>query len=407
MNMHVNMTATVAALLASGAVIERKDADPMDMVVREVKNLSTTVAQRLGKLEEGQQDLEKKSDENACFIFDLAQKTSRPRGDNLPETWGRQVAHSDEIKGIGSNWRGRLRMEVRATLTSSMADAAGSAGSLVAPTRPDGVIDLARRKLRIRALFSPGNTSSNAIEWPMMKSRTNNAAMVAEGQMKPQSDLQFELKQWPVRTLAHWMLASKQILDDAPALTSLIDSELRYGVAEVEDMQLLMGSGAGNDLIGVYPGAAAFSAPFTLPSPVTMIDVLLLAIAQCDTAGYETDGIVLHPLDWRKIQALKDTQGRYLGGGPFSDLVARLWLMPVVQSEAMTSGKFLVGAFRQGGQIFDREEAIVEISTEDSDNFRRNLVTLRGEERLAFVVKHADAFIKGDFAEAITDATAA
>jgi HK97 family phage major capsid protein len=205
-----------------------------------------------------------------------------------------------------------------------------------------------------------------------------------------------------VRTVAHFLVASKQILDDAPALQSIIDAELRYGLGLVEDSQLLAGGGTGTDLTGVYTTAAAFDAPFQSSAMWTEVDVLLQAIAQVDDTDLLCDGLVLNPLDWRMIQSLKDDQGRYLGSGPFSaEQVERLWNMPVATTKAMTQGHFLAGAFQQGAQIFDRQEATVEISTEDSDNFRKNLVTIRAEERLAFVIKHPDAFVKGDFTSAL------
>ncbi len=168
--------------------------------------------------------------------------------------------HESEISALNRS-RGRLAIPVKATLTSLTTDAAGSVGDLAQPHRP-GVILPARRKLRMRDLFAPGNTASNAVEWPKMTGRTNNAATQEEGATKGQSDVKFDLIQWPVRTIAHWMLASKQILDDAPALESVIDSELVYGVKYAEDVQLLAGGGTGTDLTGVYTSASAYAAPF-------------------------------------------------------------------------------------------------------------------------------------------------
>jgi HK97 family phage major capsid protein len=68
----------------------------------------------------------------------------------------------------------------------------------------------------------------------------------------------------------------------------------------------------------------------------------------------------------------------------------------------MTVDRFLTGAFNLGAQIFDREDANVEISTEDSDNFRKNLVTIRAEERLALAVYRPESFVKGTFATALS-----
>jgi HK97 family phage major capsid protein len=392
-------TASAAALLASGAAFQTKeDASDPALLAKAVDAFTTKADERLG-------GLDTKAQEADARLTEIEQKMARRGvgGADAPQTAGSLVTAAEEFKQVGSNWRGRARIEVKATtLTTLTTDAAGSAGGAVVVDRQAGVITPARRKLRVRSLFMPGKTKGGGIEWPQVVGRTNGAATQAEGATKGQSDLQIELKTWPVRTIAHFMIASKQLLDDAPALESLIDGELRYGLADVEDHQLLTGGGTGTDLSGVYTTATAFSAPFEAQFNATMIDVLLQAIAQCDAADYETDGIVLNPLDWRVIQSLKDDEGRYLSAGPFSaEQIDRLWQMNVATTKAMAQDKFLVGAFRQGAQIFDREEATVEISTEDSDNFRRNLVTLRGEERLAFVVKHEDAFIKGDFSEAL------
>jgi hypothetical protein len=53
----------------------------------------------------------------------------------------------------------------------------------------------------------------------------------------------------------------------------------------------------------------------------------------------------------------------------------------------MSAGEFLVGAFLDGAQIFDRLDAEVLVSSEDRDNFIKNMLTVRAEERLAMAVK--------------------
>jgi HK97 family phage major capsid protein len=61
----------------------------------------------------------------------------------------------------------------------------------------------------------------------------------------------------------------------------------------------------------------------------------------------------------------------------------------------MTVAHFLTGAFRLGAQIFDRLAIEVLISTEDGNNFSQNLISIRGEERLALAVYRPSAFIYG------------
>ena len=75
-----------------------------------------------------------------------------------------------------------------------------------------------------------------------------------------------------------------------------------------------------------------------------------------------------------------------------------MWKLPVVDTNSIPAGKFMVGAMDMGAQLFDREEAAVEVSTEDGDNFRTNMVTIRAEERLALAVYRPESFVYGSLA---------
>lgn len=315
--------------------------------------------------------------------------------------WGYQVTAATEFKGIAGNtaaWRGRARFEVKNALTS----APGSGGSLVAPDRQREIVMLPQAPLRIRDLLAPGTTGSNMIEYSKQSGpRTLNAAVVSEGALKPESDITFEPASAPVRSIAHALKTSKRILDDVPQLESTIDAEMRYGVGLAEEVEILLGDGTGEHLHGLIPQATDFVAPFAVGAE-NMIDRLLLAIAQAEAMHLPATGIVLNPLDWRRMQALKDGQDRYIGAGPFGPQLAVAWNLPVVTSPSIGLDEFLVGNFMMAAQVFDRQQTVVEISTEDGDNFRRNMVTIRAESRLALAVKRGWALVYGEFGN-VTD----
>jgi HK97 family phage major capsid protein len=208
-----------------------------------------------------------------------------------------------------------------------------------------------------------------------------------------------------VTTIAHWVQATRQILDDVPMLQSYINGRLMYGLRYVEDNQLLNGAGTGTDLNGIYTQATASTANLAVITSPTKIDVIRAAMLQATLANLPASGIVLHPTDWFGIETTKDSAGNYIIGDPAAQLTPRMWGLPVVATPAMTTGKFLTGAFDMGAQIFDRQDARVEISTEDGNNFVKNLVTILCEERLALAVYNTLAFVKGDFAAQITDLT--
>lgn len=327
---------------------------------------------------------------------EIEQKMARGGGDaDENRTAGERFVNDEGFKAFAGQTRprGRFISEVK-DITSLTTDAAGSVGSLVQPQRVAGTM-LPQRRMTIRALLAQGNTNSSSIEYDKEKVFTNSAAPVAEGAIKPQSELQFEDATAPVRTIAHWMRASVQILADAPALRSMIDQRLRYGLAFQEEAQLLNGSGSGQNIEGLVTAATAYAAAGGLVA-ATPVDVVRLMILQVALAEYPANGIVMNPIDMAAIEMSKDTAGGYLIGDPQGTINKRLWGLPVIETQAMGVDKALVGAFDLAAQIFDRQDATVEVSTEDQDNFVKNKVTIRAEERLALAIYRQAALVYGD-----------
>ena len=258
--------------------------------------------------------------------------------------------------------------------------------------RPDTVF-LPQRRLTVRDLITPGTTESNLIQYVRETGFTNNAAIQTEGELKAESSLTYDLVQTAVVTIAHFIRASRQIVSDMKQLQSNIDGRLRYGLKLVEENQLLKGSGSGNNLNGIYTQATAYSAPISVPSPTT-IDVIRLMLLQAELALYPATGIVMHPSDWAAIELTKETTGGYIFANPQSLATPTLWGRPIVATQAMTVDTCLVGAFQLGAQIFDREDMNVVLSSEDGENFRRNMLTILAEERLGLAVYRPAAFIK-------------
>lgn len=309
------------------------------------------------------------------------------------------VVENENVKALmlSKNGQARLSVELKDITSGNPTVGAGRGpGTSLVPAERVGMITPPMRTMVVRDLITPGSTSSSAIEYAVETDdpAVTGAAVVSEGQLKPQSNITFDLKSVPVRTIAHFMKASRQIMDDAPQLRSIIDGRLTYGLQFVEEAELLYGDGTGQHLFGIVPQATAYAAAFT-PTAIQGIDVLRLAALQATLALYPASGYVLHPTDWAKIELLKDSQNRYLVGDPTGVLGKRLWNLPVVDTQAMQVGKFLTGAFRMGAQIFDRMSIEILLSTENSDDFVRNMITIRGEERLALAVYRPAAFIYG------------
>ena len=319
------------------------------------------------------------------------------RGGDAPETLGSQLVSSAEFQSVNAKMSGTMRFTIQQAITS----VGTSGGGLIRRDTRTDPIALPRRRLTIRDLLNPGRTGSNMVEYARQTTRTNNAAPVSEGAQKPESSYAWERAEAPVRTIAHWVPVSRQAMDDSASLRATIDGELTYGLNLQEEEQLLLGDGTGQNLEGLVTAATAFSAPF-VSSADTDIDVILQAIAQLGAPGSEIEatGVILNSLDWRRMTGLKDGEGRYLAGGPFGSTSPRAWELPVVACNSMPEGEFLVGDFRRAATIYDRMEVEILISSEDRDNFVKNMLTVRAEERLALAITMPSAMVHGELSTA-------
>ncbi|WCK77570.1 phage major capsid protein [Agrobacterium fabrum] len=377
-------------------------------IKEQVGNLATDFTSKLAANGEVSAELKEKTDKALSELGDVTTRLSdmekraareRVGGDPDEKSLGDIVIEAAGAQSFDSSYRGMIKVKAdRAAITSAntTVGAGRSQGtSLVPGARVPGIFGLPERQLTIRDLVMPGQTASSSIEYVKETGFTNNAAPVAETTAKPYSDLTFDMTSSPVRVLAHLFKASRQILDDAPALRSYIDGRARYGLRFVEENQLLNGSGTGQNLHGLVPQATAFNPAFAAADE-TAIDRLRLAVLQVVLAEYPATAFVLNPIDWAKIELTKDAGGNYIIGNPQGSLTPTLWNLPVVSTQAMAAGEFLTGAFSFAAQIFDRMDIEVLLSSENVDDFEKNLFTIRAEERLAFAVYRPESFVTGD-----------
>jgi HK97 family phage major capsid protein len=372
---------------AENALSEAKKAGTLSA---ETKNAVDELATKFNSLTEAEKQLK-------AQLGELEQEFARIPSQSRPgvqDTLGGVVIKSEALKEFAKHIEASKRLSVpvsAALLTANVP------GTIVAPDRLSGIDVMPKQRLFIRDLIAPGRTTSNTIYWVQQTGFTNAAKAVAENTQKPYSDITFAEKITPVRTIAHMFKASKQILDDFAQLSSTLDTEMRFGLKYVEEQEILFGDGTGAHLDGIVPQASAFDAAFDVANQ-TGIDDLRLAMLQAQLARLPASGHVLHFIDWAKIELTKDSLGRYILANPLGLAGPVLWGLPVVATEiAAFQGKFLTGAFQTGAQIFDREDANVVISTENADDFEKNMISIRCEERLALAVKRPEAFIYGSF----------
>jgi HK97 family phage major capsid protein len=323
----------------------------------------------------------------AANLIELEQKIadSALRNNDVPfASIGAIVVASEEYKALalkpGATPQNGFKLRVEAnTLSGQTGSPPENTDTLVPVDRRGGIIPGAFRTLRIRDLIPTVPTTSNAWQFVRELLFTNAAAETAEGAGKPEATLTFEDVTVNIRTIAHFIKASNQILADAPALRSYIDTRLRYGVELREEQQIIAGNGTGQNISGMTD-TGNFTA-FTPTSGDNAIDSINRAKYAIMGADWNPTGVLLNPADWGAIERLKDgVNGGYLVGNPFGSITPVMWGLPVVASNNMTSGKMLVADFATSYEYVERQSTVIDVGYVNED-FTKNLVTIRAEKR--------------------------
>lgn len=219
---------------------------------------------------------------------------------------------------------------------------------------------------------------------------------VAETADKPESDLEFGVVDLKTSTIAHWIKISIQLISDMPALAAYIEGRMAYGVRLKLEYKIVNGDGrttGARSFIGLIESGTHLTV--AVGASDSAIDVLNRSKYKAGAAGILPEYIILNPESWGAIERIKGTDGHYVFGAPGAAVQPVLWNLPVILSAAMPVGQYWTGNITLGVSAYIREDVAVELSTEDGDNFRKNLCTVRAEMRAACGVSIPDACVAG------------
>lgn len=277
------------------------------------------------------------------------------------------------------------------------------------------------RPLSILDVITRGQTGSDAVEYARVVSVTNNAAPVAEatsagllasteaggvtdaaGGLKPESAIVTERITTAVKTIAHWIPATKRALSDAAQIRTLIDNFLRYGLNEELEDQIINGDGTGENFTGILNTTGVQSQAWvnftgTAADELNLLVTLRKAKTKARTIGrVAPNAVALNPDDVERLDLTQDNNGNFYFGGPAaSGEIQRVWRVPVVEAEAVPAGVGIMGDWRQA-VLWDREEASIAVTDSHADFFIRNLIAILAELRAAFGVLRPAAFVEVD-----------
>jgi HK97 family phage major capsid protein len=366
-------------------------------------------------------DLSKELGPSVPTLHDYDAPRVKPGGDRedrLIKSIGEMFTESAGYKSAVEAYRegGRLPQgfstgPVMLTKGTLMEGPGGGGGALAAtvPQVVPGVVEKLFQRLTFADLLLSGQASTNSFRYVVEGTATSGAAGVAEGGVKPQSTLGLTTTDEPIKKIATSLKVADEMLEDAPAVQSYVNGRLALFVQIEEERQLIRGTSGGNEVQGlltsrsvpVYAGGTAAG---------NRAEQLFKAMNGLRGSAFlEPDWIVIHPTDWEAIRLLKDTAGQFFGGGPFqgqygsgSNLAASgqvsgaqdsIWNKPTYVTGIVGAGTAIVGT-TASAQVWRRGGLSVEATNSNEDDFLRNLVAIRAEERLGLAVYRPTGYVE-------------
>lgn len=375
----------------------KMNAESSEEVKGEIKKITEKLEENGGLAEKQQEQLDDiqlnlkglsqdKKEESKTFVSELKGMFESDNYENLKAT-GNRLHYGMEVKA------------------GDMTTANTYTGDVIEPQRVRSFVFDPDNPRHIRQVLTSGVTNSDKVSFPQETAFDNGTATRAEGATMGQSDFDLELKEFNVRHISAFVVASREMLEDTAGLESYIRTRLLDKYMLKEDDQLLNGNGTAPNLSGLITNATAYSDQLA-DSSVNKYDVLFNAGTQVFNNNLQASWHVVHPTDYMKLSLTKDDDGMYIypaqvrtGGAIQVDGV------PVFRTTAIANGRFLT-LDQAAAQIFDRRNVNIEMWMQDSTNARNRKVTITINGSLALPIYHTGGLVTATFASAEAEGTA-
>ena len=252
-------------------------------------------------------------------------------------------------------------------------------------------------KLGVRDLFSTEAISGNSYTYFRMGATdlpTGFDGTTAQGAEKPQIHPTYTPVTAALVKKACHLKETDELLSDAPYLESVVRGRGVYELQKAIESYLV------STLLGTS------GIDVTVNSGISFDNLLKAKMAVNSNTGYDADAIIINPADLQTLLLTKDggSTGQYLMGGPAYAPYGNgaygaylpIWGMKVVATSAISSGIAIVGAFKACASVITKagEGFRVEVANQNEDDFVKNMVTVRIEERLLEAVRLPGGFAK-------------
>lgn len=238
--------------------------------------------------------------------------------------------------------------------------------------------------------------SAPSYEIIVHNSTSGSPAPTAEGATKPEVVLNTTSQTLTAIKLAAHVGISYESMADYPAFYSYAQTEVMRQIGDVENAQLIGGSGTSGNMTGFLStsGILTHDASADTGTNVTALDSIEMAIAQLrvGSALAEANLLVVNPASFSAIRRLKNTLGNFLIGDPTEQGSRELFGVRVLPTTSIAAGSGLLLDTTKFGRVLLREGISTHVG-QNADDFARNISRMVLEERLVLAVERPSAVL--------------
>jgi HK97 family phage major capsid protein len=286
--------------------------------------------------------------------------------------------------------------QVALKAASNMGVVTGAVGPLYTP-----IVGPAHEMVHARNFIPVSPTVSNLIRYVRFTNDDVNGVVgiATINSLKNQFDYIETIVDAPVIKIAGWINVADEFLEDIVGATSWLSADLPMKLYDAEDVEVFKGPGTTGHLSGLYTNATALTLPYAgVLSTANNIDKLLAASTYVRRQKRVATAAWTSPEDYLNILINKSSGATAVYTYPivFNGNTNMLMLgdLPVIQHTVFNPGEGFVGDFTTGCRIFQKADATLRFSTENVDNFVKNVTTVLVEERIALADFYPESFVK-------------
>lgn len=316
--------------------------------------------------------------------------------------WIEQIRTDRQPVGKTSPRRSTQGGSWAATVAEKLTRAAGEAGVKAITTggidvpsvaAGDGIVRKTAEAARVLDLITDRkDLAGNAFAFLRQTVRTNNAAPVADEDLKPTSVYTVEEVEGRARVFAHLSEPIPQrYFTDSNELEDLLRTQMEEDLMFALEADILNGDNTGEHFQGLVNTAGIRTQAYSS----SVLTTLRKGRTTLQTAGETPTAWVLNPTDLETLD-LTRAGGSTTTDGPFLEGIDEKIFgnLPKVASTAVAAGTAWLGDWNYI-RLYVAEAARLDADM-SGENFTHNLVTLRYEGRYGLAVRRPAAFVLFD-----------